>query len=170
MPNNMITEKIRQAVNILNEKNIDMWINFARESGNIKDPMFEVVVGTNCTWQSAFIITRNGDTTAIVGSLEVPNMEIVGTYKNIKGYLKSIKEDLLETLRFYDPKTIAINYSRNSSLADGLTHGMYLELTNHLADTIFSERLISSEEIVAALEVENQKPNSILCGKLLPKP
>lgn len=151
MKNEMVLQKISQAVEILNEKYIDMWLTFTRESGNIKDPMIDMIVGTNCTWQSAFIITKSGDTVAIVGSLEVPNMETTATYKTVIGYLKSVKDDLLETLRKYDPKKIAINFSRNSTLADGMTHGMYLELIEHLEGTPYNNCLISSEDIVSAL-------------------
>ncbi|NLT51599.1 MAG: aminopeptidase P family protein [Ignavibacteria bacterium] len=151
MKNEMVLQKISQAVEILKEKNIDMWLTFTRESGNIKDPMMDMIVGTNCTWQSAFIITKSGDTVAIVGSLEAPNMETTATYKIVKGYLKSVKDDLLETLRKYDPKKIAINFSRNSTLADGMTHGMYLELIEHLEGTPYKSCLISSEDIISAL-------------------
>lgn len=151
MSKEMILEKINQSVKILNEKNIDMWMTFVRETGNMKDPMIDMIVGANATWQSAFIITKNGDTHAIVGSLELENMKMVGTYKNIHGYLKSVKEKLLEVLDMYKPSKIAINYSRNSTLADGMTHGLYLELLDHLKDTKYADALISSEDIVAAL-------------------
>lgn len=147
----MILEKQKQAVEILNEKNIDMWLTFVRETGSMKDPMMDMIVGTGATWSSAFIITKNGETTAIIGSLEEPNMKTVGTYKNIISYLKSVKNDLLETLKKYDPQTIAVNFSLNSPLADGLTHGMYLELIDHLKDTPYKDRLISSEDIISAL-------------------
>jgi len=151
MANELILEKQKQAVEILNEKNIDMWLTFVRETGNIKDPMMDMIVGTGATWHSAFIITKDGDTTAIIGSLEEANMKTVGTFKNIVSYLKSVKEDLIKILEKYDPQTIAINYSRNSSLADGLTHGVYLELVDLLKDTPYKDRFVSSEEIVAAL-------------------
>ncbi len=151
MSKQMVLEKISQAVEILKEQNVDMWMTFVRETGNIKDPMMEMIVGTNATWESAFIITKDGDTDAIVGSLEVANMEAVGTYKNIHGYLKSVQDTLLEVLNKYKPEKIAVNYSQNSSLADGLTHGMYLQLMKYLNGTPYAERLISSEDIVAAL-------------------
>ncbi|MBZ0179395.1 MAG: Xaa-Pro peptidase family protein [Melioribacteraceae bacterium] len=151
MSKEMILEKQKQAVQILNEKDIDMWLTFVRETGSMKDPMMDMIAGTGATWSSAFIITKNGDTTAIIGSLEEANMKIVGTFKNIVSYLKSIKEDLLKVLKSYDPKTIAVNYSLNSALADGLTHGMYLELMDHLKDTPYKDRLVSSEDIIAAL-------------------
>ena len=124
MNKDLILEKQQQAVEILNEKGIDMWMTFVRETGNIKDPMLDMIVGTNATWHSAFIITKEGDTIAIVGSLEEANMKIVGTFKTVIPYLKSIKEDLISTLKKYDPQKIAVNFSRNSTLADGLTHGM----------------------------------------------
>jgi Xaa-Pro aminopeptidase len=151
MSKEMILEKINQAVQILNEKNIDMWMTFVRETGNIKDPMMDMIVGTNATWQSAFIITKSGQTHAVVGSLELENMKAVGTYKNISSYLKNVKEVLLETLNIYKPEKIAVNFSRNSTLADGMTHGLYLELMDHLKDTKFASSLISSEDIVSAL-------------------
>lgn len=151
MSKEMILQKIDQAVKILNEKDIDMWLTFVRETGNIKDPMIDMIVGTNATWESAFIITKSGDTHAIVGSLEVANMEITGTYKNIHGYLKNVEEKLIEVISKYDPQKIAVNYSQNSSLADGLTHGMYLQLMHHLKDTPYKDRLVPSEDIVAAL-------------------
>jgi len=172
MQKEMILEKQKQAADILKEKNIDLWLTFVRETGNIKDPMLEMIVGTNATWHSAFMITSKGERIAIVGSLEVANMESVATFPEIIGYLKSVKEDLVNTLKRLDPKTIAVNFSRNQPLADGLTHGMYLELKEILKDTPYGERLLSSEEIVAALrgrksetELELVKESIKLCLK-----
>ncbi|MBK7105226.1 MAG: aminopeptidase P family protein [Ignavibacteriae bacterium] len=151
MADQLIIEKQKQAAEILREKNIDMWMTFVRETGNIKDPMMEMIVGTGATWHSAFIITKDGDTTAIIGSLEEANMKTVGTFKNIVPYLKSVKSDLIKVLDKYNPNKIALNFSRNSSMADGLTYGVYLELLDLLKDTSYVERFVSSEEIVAAL-------------------
>ncbi len=151
MPYDLFKEKITQAVGILKEKDIDMWMTFVRESGNIKDPAMDIVVDNGCTWPSAFIITKDGDTTAIVGTLDAENFERRGLYKNIIGYIKSVKEPLLEYLNKKKPKKIAINYSKNSNLADGLTHGMYLILNDILEGTEFKNNLISSEDIVSAL-------------------
>ena len=151
MNNEMIFEKQKQASEILREKDIDMWMTFVRETGNLKDPMMDMIVGTGATWHSAFIITKNGETTAVIGSLEEANMKTVGTFQNIVPYLKSVKDDLINVLDKYNPNKIAVNFSRNSSLADGLTHGVYLELVDLLKDTSYLDRFVSSEEIVAAL-------------------
>ena len=63
----MIKEKIEQAVEILREKKIDMWLTFVRESATMPDPAIDMVVGGHSTWQTAWIITRSGETIAIAG-------------------------------------------------------------------------------------------------------
>lgn len=151
MSNQIIKEKAEQAIEILKEKDIDMWLIFTRESSIIPDPSIEMVVGKNVTWESAFVFNKDGDTAAIVGSLEIDNFEGKNLYKKNIGYLKSIREALVEYLNTKNPEKIAVNYSRNSTLADGLTYGMYLNLLEHLKSTKFGNRLISSEEIISAL-------------------
>ena len=151
MDNKIFKEKINQAIEILKEKNIDMWITFVRESSIIHDPAMDMVVDTNSTWQAAFIINKDGDTTAIVGDMEEENFVSAGLYKNVIGYLKSIKEPFIQYLQDKDPKSIAINYSKNSVLADGLSYGLYQILIEHFDGTGYAERLISSEDIISAL-------------------
>lgn len=151
MNNLIFKEKIDQAISILEEKDIDMWVTFVRESSINHDAALDMIVGVNSTWQAAFIINKDGDATAIIGDMEEENFKKTGLYKNIIGYLKSIREPFVEYLKKKDPKKIAINYSKNSVLADGLTYGMYQILLDHLEGTGFSERLISSEEIISAL-------------------
>lgn len=151
MENTILKEKINQAVEILNEKNIDMWLTFVRESSINHDSALDMIVGTNSTWQAAFIINKDGETTAIVGDMEEGNFKKAGLYKNIIGYLKSIREPFVEYLKKKNPGNIAINYSKNSVLADGLTYGMHQILLDHLNGTGFAERLISSEDIISAL-------------------
>lgn len=147
----IIKEKVSQAVDILNEKNIDMWITYVRETKVQKDPVMDITVGDHSTWQSTFIINRDGDTTAIVGDMELENFAKSGVYKNLIGYTKSFKEPLLDYLGKKNPESIAINYSTNSVLADGLTHGMYLLLMDYLKGTGFENKIVSAEEIISAL-------------------
>ncbi len=147
----IIKEKVSQSIDILKEKNIDMWITFVRETKVTRDPIMDMTVGDHSTWQSAFIINKDGDTTAIIGDMELENFRKSDVYKNLIGYMQSIKEPLLKYLRAKDPKTIAINYSVNSVLADGMTHGMYLLLMQYLKGTRFAKRIVSAEEIISAL-------------------
>jgi len=147
----IIKEKVAQAVEILNEKNVDMWVTFVQETKVIKDPIMDMTVGDHSTWKSAFIINKDGDTTAIVGDMELENFVKSGVYKNIAGYMKSFKEPFVEYVQKKNPQTIAINYSINSVLADGLTHGMYLLLMDYLKGTGYENKIVSAEEIISAL-------------------
>ncbi|MEJ2495315.1 MAG: M24 family metallopeptidase [Ignavibacteriaceae bacterium] len=151
MSKQIFKEKIAQTVDILKEKDIDMWLTFVRESSINHDAAMDMVVGNNSTWEAAFIINKDGDTTAIVGDMEEENFVKAGLYKNITGYLKSIREPLQEYLKKKNPEKIAINFSKTSVLADGLTHGMFLKLLDHLKGTGFENKLTGAEEIISAL-------------------
>ncbi len=83
--NPMVDEKLAQVPQILKETGFDAWLLFARESATLHDPCFDLVVGPNVTWQSAFLLTPQGDRFAIVGSLDKANQEMHGHYSEIIG-------------------------------------------------------------------------------------
>lgn len=147
----MIRQKIEQAVGILQEKNIDMWLTFVRESAAMPDPAIDMVIGQHATWQTAWIITRDGETIAIAGSLDVASIQDAGNFATVVPYVQGIRDELLAVLKRKNPRRIAINYSTDSVMADGLTHGMYLLLTGMLEGTKFAHRLVSSQDILSAL-------------------
>ncbi|MDZ7271412.1 MAG: aminopeptidase P family protein, partial [candidate division KSB1 bacterium] len=119
----IVQEKIAQTIAILREQGVDVWLTFVRESGTMPDPCLELIVGTSCTWQSAFLISANGDTVAIVGSLDVANQKQHGYYREVIGYQESIRPQLVEVLERWAPRSIAVNFSESDNMADGLTHG-----------------------------------------------
>ncbi len=147
----MVTEKLEQVPAILEETGFDAWLLFARETHTIHDPCFDLVVGANVVWQSAFLLTASAQRIAIVGSLDKANLEAHGHYPEIIPYVAGITESLRQVLARLDPRRIAINYSVNDLMADGLTHGMYLTLLKALEGTPYALRLDSSERIVSAL-------------------
>ncbi|MDD5765097.1 MAG: Xaa-Pro peptidase family protein [Candidatus Marinimicrobia bacterium] len=147
----MQKEKIKQAIEILEELNIDLWITFVRESETIHDPCLDMIVGTNCTWQSAFMVSRNGKTIAIIGSLDKERIKNTGVFDDIRVYVSGIGESLISAIRELNPKEIAINTSINDHMSDGLTHGMYETLMEYLSKAEFDGKMLSSEKIISAL-------------------
>ncbi len=147
----LIREKVEQAVGILQQQCIDCWVTFVRESSILRDPMLSFLCESDLTWHSAFLITRKGETYAIVGEMERKSVEDLGVYQHVQGYVEGVKRPLLDTLKELDPSSIAVNYSKDSEIADGLTHGMYLILTEFLAELEFEDRIVSSEKIVSGL-------------------
>ena len=142
-------EKLNQAVEILQEKQIDAWMTFVRETAHNADPALGLIAGINLTWQSAFIITRSGEKIAIVGRYDAENIDHIGGYTEVIGYDQSIQPELQRILNRLNPRQIALNYSENDSAADGLSHGMYLILKRYLQGT--SYELISAEGILNSL-------------------
>ena len=147
----LIQEKVTQATGILNELDIDLWLTFVRESSMMSDPVLDLIAGVDVTWQSAFLISRTGEHTAVLGHYDAENVKNLNVYAQVVGYHEGITEPLREVINHYQPRQIAINYSENDVAADGLTHGLFRALQNYLTDTPYQDRLVSAESIIAAL-------------------
>jgi len=148
----LIKEKVEQAVDILSEYSLDCWVTFVRESGISHDPMLDYLITADVTWHSAFIVTRNGETYAIVGQMDRQTIDDLDVYKHVLGYVEGIKAPLLEVLKKIDPSKIAVNFSKGSEVCDGLTHGMYLTLHDILAEIGWEKRMVSSEKAASSLK------------------
>ena len=145
-------EKIDQTINILKEKNIDLWLTYVRETSCTRDPVMDYIYeDKQLTWQSAFIFTSQGDRIAIVGKGEAEAVATFNAYSEIIPYVESFDPVLLNTLQKLNPTKIAINYSKNDYRSDGLSHGLYELLLDALKGTTFLSRLCSAEPIIKAL-------------------
>jgi Xaa-Pro aminopeptidase len=147
----LVQEKVQQATAILQEKGIDAWLTFVHETPAGGDPALPLIYGHELTWHTALIHTRRGEHIIILGRYEVETALSTGAYPTIYTYDQSIRGLLRETLERIDPAQIAINYSKDNVLADGLGHGLYLTLLDYLEGTPYPKRLISAEEIIGAL-------------------
>ncbi len=146
----LVREKLDQAVEILREQDVDLWLTFVRETMLTSDPCLDLIARTYSAWTGAFLVSVSGERVAIVGRFDAPAVEEIGRY-DVIGYDESIKPALRETVERLAPRTIALNYSRSDPAADGLTHGLWLELQETFAETAFADRFVSSESIVNAL-------------------
>jgi Xaa-Pro aminopeptidase len=151
----IVLEKVHQAAGILKEKGVDLWLTFVRETSAGGDSVLPLIYGHELTWQSALMLASNGQRLAIVGAFEAEAARGTGAYLEPQGqvipYHQSIREDLLQALQRFDPKTIAINYSTNDVHADGLSYGMYQLLLQYLEGSPYKNRLVSAEAIIGAL-------------------
>ena len=147
----LIKEKVRQAVGILNELGIDCWITFVRESALNGDPILDFLLPADVTWHSALVLTASGDAFAIVGKYDKQMIDDTGAYGEVVGYVQGYKDHLQGLIKKINPRRIAVNYSADSEICDGLTHGMYLTLYDLLKEIGYADRLISAEGIISAL-------------------
>jgi Xaa-Pro aminopeptidase len=146
----LVPEKLDQAVEILEEQDVDVWLTLVRETLLTTDPCLDLVAGVYCAWHGAFVVSRSGERIAIVGRYDAPSVEQLGVY-DVVGYDESFRPALREALERLAPQTIALNYSDSDPAADGLTHGLWRNLQETLAGTPYTDRLVSSEAIVNAL-------------------
>ncbi len=155
----IVVEKVEQAINLLRDKDVDMWLTFVRETSQLHDPSMSLIVSPDLqmTWHSAFILTKHGQRIAIVGRYDKENIQSTGAYQEVIGYDQSIRGPLVDVLRRINPECIAINYSENDPSADGLTHGMWTQLFRLLDGTPYAARFISAESVIGALRGRKSK-------------
>lgn len=145
-------EKANQAVEILKEQDIDLWLTFVRETSGVRDPVLDFLIGANdLTWLSALLLTKKGEKIAIVGNLKKEAISHLDVFTAIIGYDTAISGIFKETITRLDPDQIAVNTSRNNTHADGLTHAMHGFLMEYLAGTPYAKRIISAEPIINAM-------------------
>jgi Xaa-Pro aminopeptidase len=147
----IVRDKIRQTIALLDELDLDMWLIFVRETPMQCDPAVPMVVGCDVVWQSFFVYTRRGDAIALVGDLDASEFEKRHCFSEILTYRKSVRDDIRELIKRLDPKTIALNYSTDNPAADGLTFGMHRLLSEYLSGTRYVERFESAYQLIAKL-------------------
>ena len=68
----LVHEKLDQAVEILREQDVDLWLTLVRETLLTSDPCLDLIAGTYCAWQGAFLVSATGERIAIVGRFDAP--------------------------------------------------------------------------------------------------
>ena len=144
-------EKLDQAAALLQEQGLDAWLVFVRETSMGGDPTLRLVAPFELTWESALIAGARGERVAIVGRYDRQPVEASGLFGEVIDYDAGIGPALRDVLARIDPARIAIDYSTSDVACDGLSHGLYLRLIQHLAGTPYAERLQSAHSLVSAL-------------------
>jgi len=148
----LVQEKTKQAISILQELDIDLWITFVRETSAGGDPVLPLIYGHDLTWQSAIILSKTGQKIAIVGFFEENSALRTNAFNRVIPYNQSIKPSLLEILDEFQPEKIALNFSTADVYSDGLSYGLYQVFIEYLQDRPqYLDRIISAEEIISAL-------------------
>lgn len=147
----LLIAKTDQAIKILKEKGIDLWLTYVRESIANVDPALELIFDGDLTWESALILTADGEKIAIVGVHDAPELEEDGIYTRVIGYREGISEPLANTIARIKPHSVAVNVSENDPLADGLGAGLHRLLMRRLEGTVFPDDLVSAEDVIWSL-------------------
>ncbi|MFQ5825360.1 MAG: M24 family metallopeptidase, partial [bacterium] len=137
---------------IMKEQSVDMWLVFTRE--NAEDPILPTIGISHIVARGAFIFSlKNGayKKIAIAASYDVSPIQATGLYDQVISYkTEGVKPHLKKWIEKLNPTKIAINYSRDVTIADGLTIGM----RNYLEETLgekYTQRFISAERLIVSL-------------------
>lgn len=150
--NALAAEKVEQAIALMNELDIDVWLTFTQKMGDSGgDPVYPIIFGDRDLGAGLLILTRHGERIALVGGLDVAIPKATGLWDQVFDHQGQLDRMLVQTLDLLSPARIAINYARNNPKADGLSHGKYLWLQEALAGTPFLARLVSAEDLITRL-------------------
>ncbi len=137
---------------LLAEKDIDCWLTFTREGAT--DPLLKRLGSDRMVARAALIFARSADDgyrrIAIAASYDVEPLSASALYDTVIAYRsEGIRPHLQTVIAQLAPGTIAVNFSRDVPMADGLSTGMLHYLEEVLPD--YRERFVSAEELIISL-------------------
>lgn len=138
-------EKLTQAVQLLNEHDIDTWLVLTREGS---DPSMPLLFNVRSTHKAAIFINRNGKHSVLTSVSDQGMYEETGLFTFVIPYYTSLEETFLQEYSRLAPKKMALNISKTDHLCDGLGLGLYLWLENLLGKERLQAIEVSSEVIL----------------------
>ena len=147
MKHRLNKEKLDQAARYLDREGIDLWLILSTEGS---DPCLPLIVEEYVSGASAFIVTRTGETIALVSPIDGAGLVAGGAYQRVIQYPRSIDETLKQLMAEFNPARVALNFSSTDGLCDGLTLGKYLWLKELMGEA-FTDNCVSSEKVLKRL-------------------
>jgi Xaa-Pro aminopeptidase len=135
----IVKEKHQMLPQLMKDVDIDCWMVYMRETASARDPVQNLVIGGDVVWDSAFIFRLDGDKvvkTAIMGDFDADAERAKGIWDEVITYTEGISDVLHKTMSEINPTKIALNYSEDDVMSDGLNHGQFVKLTKMLHDMI----------------------------------
>jgi Xaa-Pro aminopeptidase len=142
-------EKLDQAVALVQKHNLGAWITYVRETSTGPDPALPLICEAGFVWEAALMVFPNGKRVAIVGNYDADPLKVSGDWDVIP-YVQGIGADFKRVIAENSGnEKIAVNFSVDDDKADGLTHGMFLQLQAMLEGT--GRTLVSAEPVLLDL-------------------
>lgn len=142
--NEVNKQKLEQASKYLQENKIDLWLIFASEGS---DPAVKLLTGLKTVGRTAFLITKENQKYAVCSVIDAQESRDSGLFDKVYTYQNNLPEVLKGLIEQLNPSQIAINYSVDDNLCDGLTMGRYRWLKKNLGEEI-SNKFVSSEKML----------------------
>ncbi|MCE7734272.1 MAG: aminopeptidase P family protein [Candidatus Heimdallarchaeota archaeon] len=154
----IVREKHQMLPKLMKDVGIDCWLVFMRETAAAPDPVQNLVIGGGVVWDSAFIFHLNVDKvmkTAIMGDFDADAERAKGIWDEVITYTQGITDILHKTMSELDPKNIALNYSEDDVMSDGLNHGQFVKLSKILHN--MTDKFTEAAPIIQKLRSRKSK-------------
>lgn len=154
----VVREKHEQIPIIMKECSIDCWVVFVRETIANPDPILDLIVGSDVVWESAFVFfqdTEKFSKVAIVGNFDAAAEQKKQIWDEVIAYREGISGPLVDLIARINPQKIALNYSLDDVVADGLSHGMFIKISSILSEK--KHLFTSSAPIIRSLRGKKTK-------------
>lgn len=136
-------EKLTQAINYLDEYNVDLWLIYSSEGS---DHAVNLLLSLKTVGRTFFLICRDGRIFCICSVIDAQEYEDSGLFNEVLIYRDEPAQTLKELVEKLNPNRIALNFSKGDHLCDGLTAGRYRYIENCLEE--YKGRFISSEPML----------------------
>ncbi len=144
----LIKEKHRQLDALLPSMEAEAWLVLTREHNDLSTMIF---AGTGLIGEAAFLFTRSGARYAIVADYDVEPIQASGEFTVASYGQGGFMQPLSELLERVAPQSLALNFSEEDPLADGLSVGMFRKLKKAWPVSDLESRLFSSAATIGTL-------------------
>lgn len=159
-PTEVITRKHAQAAQTLRSAGIDLWVTFVQETSSNAERVFSYLSPAHLTWESAILISPDGQCRLICGQMDHADFQASGLFTEVITYVQDFKNPFDEQLKRLRPRSVALNFSLDDPMADGLPHGRFLKLERLLREALPMVEIVSAEAIIGAL-VSRKAPEEL---------
>ena len=141
-------EKIEIAYKSLELNDTDMWIVAGQESSTKSEPALDILTDTDFIGKTALIFLKEHKSLVVCTPIDANGYVIDGAFDEVIPFPVSFDETLSKVLSEYQPRNIALDYSKNNPSADGLSVGIYTLIKNAIEKAKIDTEVISAEKII----------------------
>jgi hypothetical protein len=141
-------QNLNKAEELLQNEQIDLWLIFTSEGS---DPCLPFVTGFETVGPGAFLITGDGRRLAVCSTIDAQDIRECGLFEKVLTYQGDLDEVLKNTVKELSPGKIALNFSEEHPIADGLTVGRHRWLKEMLKG-VYDHDFVSAENVMISLD------------------
>ena len=148
------SDKIKRALQTLQDENIDMWIVAGQESATNSEPALELLSDAEFIGYTALIFCQDGTSYAVCTPIDYNGYAVLGIFDEVFAFPVSFETTSSEVVKKKNPRQIALDFSDTNPAANGLSTGTYQRLERSFASAGFTGEIVSSEKIIGAIQAD----------------